>query len=119
MSAEKPGKLPKAPGKGIANLRRGGGRPVGVPNKVTTEFRDTVRALLESNAQNVGIWLGQVASGHGDVKPAPEKALDLLARLAEFAAPKLARTEVTGVDGGPMTTVTRIELVPMSGNRTS
>ena len=79
-----------------------GGRKPGSANKSTKEFRDTVSALLEKNAENVGIWLEQVASGHGEVKPAPEKALDLLARLAEFAAPKLARTEHTGKDGGPI-----------------
>lgn len=59
-------------------------------------------ALLEQNSSNVGIWLEQVANGHGEVKPAPEKALDLLAKLAEFAAPKLARTEHTGKDGESM-----------------
>lgn len=79
-----------------------GGRKPGSANKSTKEFRDTVSALLEKNAENVGIWLEQVASGHGEVKPAPEKALDLLARLAEFAAPKLARTEHTGKDGDAM-----------------
>lgn len=66
-------------------------------------------ALLEKNAQNVGIWLERVANGHGEVKPAPEKALDLLAKLAEFAAPKLARNEVTGKDGGDV--IHRVEVV--------
>jgi hypothetical protein len=79
-----------------------GGRKPGSVNKSTKEFRDTVSALLEKNAANVGIWLKSVAEGHGDVKPAPEKALDLLAKLAEFAAPKLARTEHTGKDGESM-----------------
>jgi hypothetical protein len=66
------------------------------PNKVTVEFRETVRLVLESNADNVGRWLTTVAEGDGDVKPDPGKALDLLAKLAEFAAPKLARTEHVG-----------------------
>lgn len=85
-----------------------GGRQPGSANKATKEFRETVTALLEKNAANVGIWLEQVAngipadeSGKG-VPPAPEKALDLLAKLAEFAAPKLARTEHTGKDGEAM-----------------
>ncbi len=34
-------------------------------------------------------------------KADPGKALDLMAKLAEYAAPKLARTEHTGPDGGP------------------
>lgn len=82
-----------------------GGRQAGTPNKATTEFRQTVTALLEKNAQNVQIWLTQVADGHGDVKPAPDKALDLLAKLAEFAAPKLGRVEHTGEGGGPLQVV--------------
>lgn len=78
-----------------------GGRARGTPNKTTREFRETVKALLEKNADNVAIWLEQVATGVGGKEPAPDKALDLLAKLAEYAAPKLARMEVdhTSTDG--------------------
>jgi len=80
-----------------------GGRVKGTPNKVNREFRDTVRKLLEDNAGNVGVWLERVADGDGDPEKAdPGKALDLLAKLAEFAAPKLARTEISGPDGEPV-----------------
>lgn len=82
--------------------KTGGGSRKGVPNKVNAEFRETVRQLLEDNSQNVGRWLALVAEGDGSEsgKPDPAKALDLLAKLAEFAAPKLNRTELTGPDGG-------------------
>jgi hypothetical protein len=80
----------------------GMGRQKGIPNKVTTEFRETVTKLLSDNSENVAIWLKDVAEGVGDVKPDPAKALDLLAKLAEYAAPKLARVEHTGKDGGPV-----------------
>lgn len=88
----------------------GPGRPKGMKNKATIEFRETVQRVLESNAQNVGKWLAQVAegidpdpeTGFKGVPAAPEKALDLLAKLAEFAAPKLARTEHVGDGGGPV-----------------
>lgn len=75
--------------------KRGPGRPPGSPNKVNAEFRETVRRLLEDNAQNVGRWLHLVAEGDGtdSGKPDPGKALTLLAQLAEYASPKLARTE--------------------------
>lgn len=81
---------------------RTGGRVAGVPNKVTQEFRQTVTSLLEKNAANVDLWLQQVATGHGEAKPDPGRALDLMAKLAEFAAPKLGRVEHTGADGGPL-----------------
>ena len=90
-----------------------GGRIKGTPNKVNREFRETVRKLLDDNADNVGTWITQVAEGHGEQKADPAKALDLLAKLAEFAAPKLGRVEHVGDGGGPMETVTRIELVDM------
>lgn len=80
-----------------------GGRQKGSSNKVTVEFRDTVRKLLEDNSTNVGRWLESVAEGDGEtVKPDPGKALDLLAKLAEFAAPKLSRTEHAGDQDKPV-----------------
>jgi hypothetical protein len=79
-----------------------GGRAAGTPNKATAEFRQTITALLHKNAANVDLWLQQVAQGHGENKPDPAKALDLLAKLAEYGAPKLNRTEVTGEGGGPI-----------------
>jgi len=95
-TVRKTAKRPKVPGSG--------GSRRGVPNKATQEFRATVQALLDDNRENVGRWLTLVAEGDGTDKGAPDpgKALDLLAKLAEYAAPKLARTEVTGKDGGPV-----------------
>lgn len=90
-----------------------GGRVAGVPNKATKEFRETITRILEENSANMGLWLTQVAEGHGENKADPAKALDLVAKLAEYAAPKLNRTEHTGLDGGPVETITRIELVDM------
>lgn len=88
--------------KNLTNM--GKGRPKGTPNRATTEFRDTIKALLEGNKENVSIWLQSVADGDeaNQRKPDPYRALDLLAKLAEYAAPKLSRTEVTGQDGGPV-----------------
>lgn len=74
------------------------GRPKGAPNKVTREFRQTVQKLLDENTDNVGRWLTLVAEGGGSEhsKPDPGRALDLLSKLAEYASPKLARTEHSG-----------------------
>ncbi len=91
------------------------GRPKGTPNKATTEFRETVRKLLEDNSANVGRWLSQVAEGDGTEhgKPDPAKALDLLAKLAEFASPKMGRVEHVGDEQQPMRQITRIEIVSL------
>lgn len=70
------------------NKPKTGGRKPGVPNKVTREFRETVTRLLEDNAENVAEWLTRVAADD------PDKALQRLAQLAEYAAPKLSRSEV-------------------------
>lgn len=84
--------------------KTGGGSRKGVPNKCTAEFRETVRKLLEDNSENVARWLSIVAEGGGSdgAKPDPAKALNLICKLAEYAAPKLNRTEHTGPNGGPV-----------------
>lgn len=74
----------------------GKGRLKGVPNKATKEFRDIINALIVANAENVPRWLEQVAETE------PGRALDLLSKLAEYAAPKLARTEHVGKESEPI-----------------
>jgi len=96
-----------------------GGRPKGVPNRTTQAFRETVQALLDDNRENVALWLKQTAEGSRNRKvggktipgrpPDPAGAARLLAQLAEFAAPKLNRSEVVGEGGGPLTVVIRKE----------
>jgi len=84
-------------------LPKTGGRQPGTPNKVTREFRETVARLLEDNAENVAEWLSRVAADD------PDKALQRLAQLAEYAAPKLSRSEVKAEvenKGGPVINLT-------------
>lgn len=96
---------------------RRGGRKKGTPNKVTREFKETVRLLLENNAGNVERWLAMVAEGDGDtVKPDPGKALDLMAKLAEYTTPKLGRTEHTGKDGNDLPRSVTINVIPGTGH---
>ena len=84
---------------------RGKGRPRGSPNKSTAEVRESVARLISMNIEDADEWLSMVAYGDEElgVKPDPAKALDLLHKMAEFHIPKLARTEVTGADNGPLT----------------
>lgn len=104
----------KGPGSGRGGKRQGAGRPAGSPNRVTQEFRATVQALLDDNRENVAKWLAQVAEGIPPVLDAegkvatpgrpgnPAEASRLLQGFAEYAAPKLSRSEVTGDGGGPL-----------------
>ena len=93
MEESKP-KIGRDTSKNTGNM--GKGRPKGAVNKSTKAFRDTINALLDDNSENVSLWLSQVAADD------PAKALDLMSKLAEYAAPKLARVEHTGDEGGPM-----------------
>ena len=85
------------------DAQKGRGRPKGAVNKTTKAFRETVNDLLEGNSGNISKWLQMVADGDGDqLKPDPKGALDVLSKLAEFATPKLARTEHTGTNDKPI-----------------
>lgn len=69
------------------------GRPRGTANKATQDVRTVFTAFVEGNAAKAQELFDRVASKD------PAKALDLLARLAEFVIPKLARTELSGEIG--------------------
>lgn len=83
---------------------RGKGRPRGSPNKSTAEVREAVARLVSMNIEDADEWLSMVAYGDEElgVKADPGKALDLLAKISEFHLPKLARTEHSGPDSGPI-----------------
>ena len=79
--------------------RPGAGRPAGRPNKVTSRVRAAIEKALEQQNEKLGDWFDAVASED------PGRALTLYGQLAEYAAPKLARKEITGEDGAPIRVV--------------
>jgi hypothetical protein len=72
------------------------GRPAGSVNKATAAVREAIARMAEDNAGNFVSWISQVAD------KSPEKACDIYLRAIEYHIPKLARTEVTGDGGGPL-----------------
>lgn len=90
------------------------------PAKVAVEFRLVVKQLLERNAKHIDRWFREVADGCSKkgLPPDPAKALDLMTKLAEFAAPKLQRTEVVG-DHGNGPPITQIAITFVDGRAPS
>ena len=88
----------------IKNRPKYGGRAAGVPNKVTAQAREAIALFVDDNAPRLAQWLDAVANGDPahDVKPNPAKAFELFQSVIEYHVPKLARTEVTGADDGPI-----------------
>jgi hypothetical protein len=84
--------------------RNPNGRPSGSPNKATTDARQAIALFVDKNAHRLTGWLDSVANGdpENDIKPNPVKAFELFQSVIEYHVPKLARTEVTGANGGPV-----------------
>jgi hypothetical protein len=86
-----------------ANLNRAG-RKKGIPNKSTQAAREAIAMFVDGNAHRLTEWLDTVAYGDpkNEIKPNPAKAFELFQSVVEYHVPKLARTEVTGADQGPV-----------------
>jgi hypothetical protein len=65
-----------------------GGRKKGTANKATVRLREAFRELLEGNMGRLQELLDKVAEKN------PQKALELMLKLSEFALPKLRAIEV-------------------------
>ncbi len=74
--------------KGTRPPNAGMGRRKGVPNKTTAAAREMFTQFLEANADRVQGLFDRLA------KRDPRGALEVLAKFAEYAIPKLGRTEI-------------------------
>jgi len=92
------------------NLNRAG-RKKGIPNKTTAQAREAIALFVDGNAHRLAEWLDKVADGipDQDIKPNPAKAFELFQSVVEYHVPKLARTEITGADEGPIEMVIKWE----------
>lgn len=86
-------------GKGSKPGERRGGRKAGIPNKATTTAREAIARFVDGNTERLQGWLDEIAA---DDKHGPREAFRCLMDVMEYHVPKLARTELTGKDGGPV-----------------
>lgn len=79
-----------------------GGREPGTKNKLDHHTKVMLKALVDHGLEDAQEVYDRIKAKQ------PRAALTILSRFAEYAAPKLARTEVVGEDGGPIIIEKRI-----------
>ena len=82
-----------------------GGREKGTPNKGTAELREAYTELLQNNISRVQELFDKVAENN------PQKALELLLKLSEFAIPKLRAIEVNNESEKQMYTSLDVRII--------
>lgn len=66
------------------NRKKHGGRKLGTPNKTTSELRQTIKAIIESQFENI----------INDIELLkPYQRLDIITKLLPYAIPKLLPNE--------------------------
>jgi hypothetical protein len=86
-----------------AQFKKGNpGRRKGVKNKSTQNAREAIARFVDGNADRLQEWLDEVHDRDG-----PLAAIKCFSDLIEYHVPKLARTEITGKDEGPVELVVK------------
>jgi len=88
--------IDKKPKSNKGGFREGGGRPSGSLGKTTIQAREAIAAFVDNNADRLTGWLDRVAADN------PAKAFELFQSVVEYHIPKLARSEMVGLNGGPV-----------------
>ena len=73
------------------------GRPAGSCNRSTDKAREAIAQLIDGNADRLMGWLEAVADEN------PKDAINAWLSVCEYHIPKLARQELVGKDGAPLT----------------
>ena len=81
--------------------KTGGGSRKGVPNKATQDVRAAIALIAQRNIQRVEEWLNSIED--------PAKRVGLFLDMCEYHIPKLARTEISGLEGKPIEAVVTLE----------
>lgn len=78
--------------------RAGAGRPAGTPNKATTQAREAIARFVDGNVERLNGWLDAIADEN------PKDAFNCFMSVVDYHIPRLARSEHTGLNGGPIET---------------
>jgi hypothetical protein len=89
------GRNPNSQANLAAGGNRGKGRPKGAVNKSSAEARLAIAAFVDRNSARIQEWLDDIYAEKG-----AQAAWDCFIDLVEYHVPKLARTELTGLNGG-------------------
>jgi hypothetical protein len=73
-----------------------GGKKKGAVNRATQNAREAIAAFVDGNAHRLEGWLDRIASDD------PAEAFRCFQSVVEYHIPKLARSEHTGMNGGPI-----------------
>ena len=73
------------------------GRPVGVHREKKKAAREMIASFIDGNSHRLEQWLDEIYAAEG-----PKAAFSCFSDLIEYHVPKLARTEVTGANEGPI-----------------
>lgn len=77
-----------------------------MPNHATINAREAIARFVDGNAERLQGWLDEIALKHG-----PQAAFNCFGTLLEYHVPKLARTEISGLDGTPIQAVVEVKFV--------
>jgi hypothetical protein len=81
--------------------------------RIRKNHQDEIRQKIQVS-QLINVLTQHALGGSPDISASRMKAIEILLKKS---LPDLSAIEMTGPDGGPLETINRVELVPLSGDR--